>query len=153
MVFTLRPSAHLPRLATRAGLGTIFRSSDIARFVQGGVVKTFRCADETIMNFIGQIGGGASPIEFEAWSAVITEREGFRMDPWQGRDPATGAPTENPPSAMRVSRVVDGNDVGMVAFDESHLSVVVFATDDYAPTMRELAQEFAGKLSCDFTSA
>ena len=105
------------------------------------------------MNFIGQIGGGASPIEFEAWSAVITEREGFRMDPWQGRDPATGAPSENPPSAMRVSRVVDGNDAGMVAFDESHLSVVVFATDDYAPTMRELAQEFAGKLSCDFTSA
>ena len=44
MVFTLRPSAHLPRLATRAGLGTIFRSSDIARFVQGGVVNTFRCA-------------------------------------------------------------------------------------------------------------
>ena len=27
----------------RAGLGTISRSSGIARFVQGGVVKTFRC--------------------------------------------------------------------------------------------------------------
>ena len=26
----------------RAGLGTISRSSGIARFVQGGVVKTFR---------------------------------------------------------------------------------------------------------------
>ena len=39
-----RPSAHLPCLATRAGLGTISRSSDVARFVQGGVVKTFRCA-------------------------------------------------------------------------------------------------------------
>ena len=42
MVFTLRPSAHLPTLATRAGLGTISGSSGIVRFVQGGVVKTFR---------------------------------------------------------------------------------------------------------------
>ncbi len=31
--------AHLRPLATIAGLGTIFRSSGIARFVQGGVVK------------------------------------------------------------------------------------------------------------------
>ena len=43
MVFTLRPSAHLRCLATTAGLGTISRSSSIVRFVQGGVVKTFRC--------------------------------------------------------------------------------------------------------------
>ena len=46
MVFTLRPSAHLPCLATRAALGTISGSSDIARFVQGGVVKTFRWATQ-----------------------------------------------------------------------------------------------------------
>jgi len=44
MVFTLWPSAHLPTLATLAGLGTVSRSSCIARFVQGGVVQTFRCA-------------------------------------------------------------------------------------------------------------
>ena len=43
MVFTLRPSAHLPTLATRAGLGTISRCSCTVRFVQGGVVITFRC--------------------------------------------------------------------------------------------------------------
>ena len=43
MVFTLGPAAHLPCLAARAGLGTIVRSSCIVRFVQGGVVKTFRC--------------------------------------------------------------------------------------------------------------
>ena len=49
MVFTHGPSAHLPCLATRAGLGRISRSSDIARFVYGGVVKTFRCADEKNM--------------------------------------------------------------------------------------------------------
>ena len=42
MVYTLGPSAHLPCLATRAGLGRIICSSDVARFVQGGVVKTFR---------------------------------------------------------------------------------------------------------------
>ena len=42
MVFTLWPSAHLRPLATIAGLGTISRNSDIVRFVQGGVVKTFR---------------------------------------------------------------------------------------------------------------
>ena len=29
-------------MATIAGLGTIFRNSDIVRFVQGGVEKTFR---------------------------------------------------------------------------------------------------------------
>ena len=40
-VFTL----DLRLLATLAGFGTISRSSDIVRFVQGGVVKTFRCAD------------------------------------------------------------------------------------------------------------
>ena len=34
--------AHLRFLATVAGLGTISCSSDIVRFVQGGVVKTFR---------------------------------------------------------------------------------------------------------------
>ena len=33
MVFTLGPSAHLPALATRAGLGTISGSSGIVRFV------------------------------------------------------------------------------------------------------------------------
>ena len=38
--------AHLRSLATVAGLGTISRSSGIARFVQGGVVKTFRCTNE-----------------------------------------------------------------------------------------------------------
>ena len=40
--FTLGPSAHLRPLATLAGLGTIFSNSGIVRFVQGGVVKTFR---------------------------------------------------------------------------------------------------------------
>ena len=44
MVFTLEPAALLPTLSTRAGLDTISCSSDVARFVQGGVVKTFRCA-------------------------------------------------------------------------------------------------------------
>ena len=40
--FYARPAAHLRLLATLAGLGTIPRSSGIVRFVQGGVVKTFR---------------------------------------------------------------------------------------------------------------
>ena len=43
MVFTQGPSAHLPCLATRVGIGRISRSSGIVRFVKGGVVKTFRC--------------------------------------------------------------------------------------------------------------
>ena len=47
MVFTLRPSAHLRRLATLAGVGTIVHNSNIARFVQGGVVKTFRYVTST----------------------------------------------------------------------------------------------------------
>ena len=34
--------AHLGSLATRLGLGRISSSSGIVRFVQGGVVKTFR---------------------------------------------------------------------------------------------------------------
>ena len=48
MVFTHGPAAHLPYLATRAGLGTIFRSSGIVRFVQGGVVKTFRWPTQAV---------------------------------------------------------------------------------------------------------
>jgi len=39
----LQPRDHLRSSATPAGIGTISRSSDIARFVWGGVVKTFRC--------------------------------------------------------------------------------------------------------------
>ena len=42
--FYAGPSAHLRPLATLAGLGTIFSNSGIVRFVQGGVVKTFRWA-------------------------------------------------------------------------------------------------------------
>ena len=38
MVFTHGPSAHLPCLATRAGVGRITLGSGIVRFVQGGVV-------------------------------------------------------------------------------------------------------------------
>ena len=37
----------LRSLATVAGLGTISCSSDIVRFVQGGVVKIFRCATQS----------------------------------------------------------------------------------------------------------
>ena len=48
MVFTQGPSAHLGSLATGLGLGTIFSNSGIVRFVQGGVVKTFRYPHETL---------------------------------------------------------------------------------------------------------
>jgi len=41
-----RKPAHLPCLATRAFIGRITRSSNAVRFVHGGVVKTFRSADE-----------------------------------------------------------------------------------------------------------
>ena len=44
------PSAHIPCLATLVRLGRISRSSGIVRFVQGGVVKTFRWADPEIQN-------------------------------------------------------------------------------------------------------
>lgn len=43
--------AHLCSLATGHGVGTISRSSSIARFIQGGVVKTFRCRDEAMRKF------------------------------------------------------------------------------------------------------
>ncbi|TWT80271.1 hypothetical protein CA13_16840 [Planctomycetes bacterium CA13] len=48
MVFTLRLAAHLRTLATGCGIGTISRSSGIARFVQGGVVKTYRYATKAL---------------------------------------------------------------------------------------------------------
>ena len=51
MVFTQGPSAHLGSLATGHSLGTISCSSGIARFVQGGVVKTFRCANLALEHF------------------------------------------------------------------------------------------------------
>ena len=43
MVFTLGPAAHRCRLFNPPSGGRIFRSSGTVRFVQGGVVKTFRC--------------------------------------------------------------------------------------------------------------
>ena len=52
MVFTLGPPAHLRPFATIAGLGTIFCSTGIVRFVQGGVVKTFRCRANNLMSWV-----------------------------------------------------------------------------------------------------
>ena len=49
--FYARPSAHRCRLFKPASGGRIFRSSDIVRFVQGGVVKTFRCANLALEHF------------------------------------------------------------------------------------------------------
>jgi hypothetical protein len=46
-------------LATIAGLGTISGSSDIVRFVQGGVVKTFHCAPTGLPMTINRIIAGA----------------------------------------------------------------------------------------------
>ena len=43
------PAAHLRPLATLARLGTIPRNSGSVRFVQGGVVKTFRCAAKQLV--------------------------------------------------------------------------------------------------------
>ncbi|TWT81702.1 hypothetical protein CA13_31550 [Planctomycetes bacterium CA13] len=49
MVFTLGPSAHLRSLATGDGFDTIPFSLGIVRFVQGGVVKTFRYVTEALV--------------------------------------------------------------------------------------------------------
>ncbi len=40
------------RLATRVGLDTTLRS-DVARFRKCGVVRTFRCADDSMINTDG----------------------------------------------------------------------------------------------------
>ena len=44
--FYAGPSAHRCRLFESPSAGKILRSSDVARFVQGGVVKTFRCTPQ-----------------------------------------------------------------------------------------------------------
>ena len=91
MVFTQGPSAHLPCLATRSGTGTISGSSDVARFVQGGVVKTFRWATthrdmEIIFELLAQLFleifvqgafelGGRGVISF-------FRKEGETVNPW-----------------------------------------------------------------------
>ena len=58
--------AHLRSLATTAGLGTIFRSQNIARFVCGGVVKTFRpphlMDDDALFRLAGRQGVEQSTI-------------------------------------------------------------------------------------------
>ena len=46
--FYARPSAHRCRLFKPPSGGTIFRNSDIVRFVHAGVVKTFRCATSEV---------------------------------------------------------------------------------------------------------
>ena len=60
MVFTLRPSAYLGSLATGRGLGIISCRSDIVRFVQGGVVNTFRCTPQVFEMSDHPIGFGDS---------------------------------------------------------------------------------------------
>ena len=47
MVFTLGLRHTFVFWQRAMAFGTIYRSSEIARFVQGGVVKTFRCAIQT----------------------------------------------------------------------------------------------------------
>lgn len=41
-------SSHLHAMASRAGIDRICDDSDVVRFVQGGVVKTFRCSAQTV---------------------------------------------------------------------------------------------------------
>ena len=64
MVFTQGPSAHVRSLATGVGLGTIFCSSGITRFVQGGDVNSFRYPPsrmKTDIPFTSKDGGCYSP--------------------------------------------------------------------------------------------
>ena len=87
MVFTHRPFGHLGSLATGVGLGRIPRSSDIVRFVQGGVLKTFRCPDEII--------GVANPYE----------------------SPTTENSLADPPiTDAIVQRLIDGTDTETLVF-------------------------------------
>ena len=52
MVFTLGLRHTFACLATGARIGKLFRNSNIVRFVQGGVVKTFRCAALPMLEFM-----------------------------------------------------------------------------------------------------
>ena len=107
MVFTQGSSAHLRSLATLTGFGTIFRSSGIACFVQGGVVKTFRCADEIVDK---------------------SELESAFLGLADGKTPSTQAPaTEHvvPPPTQPVifspSRVDGFDDVSTVTVDATQI--------------------------------
>ena len=76
MVFTLRPSAHLLRLGTWAGLGTISDSSDIVRFGIGRCRKTLTLADAAYLLFTVSSGFRVTLDHFMMGHAnVLLDRE------------------------------------------------------------------------------
>ena len=78
MVFTQGPSAHLSSLPTLAGLGTIFSNSGIVRFVQGGVVKTFRYVPQPIV--IRAVVNSLEPNDHDGWSAFAAHESADPYD-------------------------------------------------------------------------
>ena len=59
-------------MSTRAGLGTILRNSYIVRFVQGGVVKTFRCATKALKYNLLYIVAEEVSLKTKGLSGTIT---------------------------------------------------------------------------------
>ena len=70
-----RPTAHRCRLFKPPSAGRIFGSSGIARFVQGGVVKTFRCADESTVT-------DSASDNFTQYIAHLRKRGGMYIQPF-----------------------------------------------------------------------
>ncbi len=101
---------------------------------------------------IGQIGNDTNHVDFDDWSSLISARDDIRLDTWEGRDPATGMPIENPPSAVRVKFVPDDTPVGLFAYDQEHRAVIIVGDDKYVPRLTELGNEFAAALGCHFTT-
>lgn len=94
MVFTQWPSAHLPRLGTWGGLGTISRCSHVARFVQGGVGKV--------------PDGRTIPMDDELKQSAGSEA-GESADGFSWYEPAAPTPREQCPCCDFVSLPERGN--------------------------------------------
>ena len=83
MVFTQGPSAHLGSLATGLGLGTIFSNSGIVRFVQGGVVKTFRWTPQmALWQFDVQLMPDVIVPDAKSYIAASFTEDGLDTDHW-----------------------------------------------------------------------
>lgn len=95
------------------------------------------------------IGGSQCLIKYEDWAKVVEGRPELELDSFTGRDPATGAPMDYPPSAMLVTLRVDGVPRGQYAYDEEHFAIIGATGTEQMTFFQDYSKLLATQLGCD----
>lgn len=95
------------------------------------------------------IGGSQREIKYDDWAKVVESRPELELDSFTGRDPATGAPVEYPPSAMLVTLSVDGVPRGQYAYDEEHFAIIGATGTEQMAFFQDYSKQLAIQLGCD----